>query len=523
MLSGVHKIRVPASLRFRLFAAFSAFALLMSTVFTALWILHDMPIYKANSVEKANLLAGQLSSSIRLPLFAGDREAVARYAGETARQHGVHRVIVLDEKGLVISDVSLSPGAPDAKHLKIEAGVVAGDFGPSVDQLMSGGAASRGKIGTVQLEMNDDELNRQIYSLLLTSIITGIVFWLLFMVIGYQIVRWATQSIEPLVNGLRTMHSGDYSARIATCGQDELAEAATAINQLAEALQLREAENARLNNELIDAMKNEVRDERRKIMAKLIQTNRMTSLGLLVSGAAHEINTPNGAIRLAGQKFARIWDGAARILDRMKRDEGDFLLGGVNYTVARIEVTNSLELIERCTGRIDQVLKNLRQYSIGEQSQLTENISINGVVNDALAIIAAHRQMEDIAIDRQLNEGIPPVTGNRYQLGQVVTNLLLNAVQAIPEGRRGTIAVITGRDDTTGDITVTVRDNGAGIADEVRGRLMEPFFSTRFEKGGSGLGLYISNYIVSEHNGSLTFDSGRDRGTSFTVRLPAAH
>jgi signal transduction histidine kinase len=144
------------------------------------------------------------------------------------------------------------------------------------------------------------------------------------------------------------------------------------------------------------------------------------------------------------------------------------------------------------------------------------------VVNDALSTINAHRQMEEISIDRQLPDGIPPVSGNRYQLGQVVTNLLLNAMQAIPEGDRGAIAVITGIDDKTGEVMVTVKDSGAGIPEEIRNKLMEPFFSTRFEKGGSGLGLYISNFIISEHNGSLTFDSATGRGTSFTVRLPAA-
>jgi signal transduction histidine kinase len=270
-------------------------------------------------------------------------------------------------------------------------------------------------------------------------------------------------------------------------------------------------------------MKSEVRDERRKIMAKLIQTNRMTSLGLLVSGAAHEINTPNGAIRLAGQKFSRVWNDATLILDRVSVDEGNFVLGGITYNHARVEVSNSLELINRCTGRIDQVLKDLRGYSLGEQSQVLENIDINLVVNDALSIISSHRQMENISVDRSLSDGISPVMGNRYKLGQVMTNLLLNAMQSIPVGSGGLITINTGVDGKTGEVIVTVKDNGEGIPEDISGKLMEPFFSTRMEKGGSGLGLYISNYIISEHNGSLTFESSVEKGTVFTVRLPAAN
>jgi signal transduction histidine kinase len=81
--------------------------------------------------------------------------------------------------------------------------------------------------------------------------------------------------------------------------------------------------------------------------------------------------------------------------------------------------------------------------------------------------------------------------------------------------------VVTGVDGKTGDVTVEIRDNGEGISGDIRDRLMEPFFSTRMDKGGSGLGLYISNYIISEHNGSLKFESNAGEGTVFTVRLPA--
>ncbi|MBT0665513.1 histidine kinase [Geobacter pelophilus] len=516
------KNRLPGSLRFRLFAAFSLFTLLMSAAFTCLWIAHDIPLFKRISAEKAELHAKQLSSRVRLPLFSGDKDAVAYYATETARQKGVHKVAVFDENGAAIAEVSLYSEAADKDFIKSEAKVTSGDFGPTVDQLMGGKASTARDIGKVRVVMNNEELNKQVLSLVATTTVTGLLFWLLFIFISYLIVRWATSSIKPLVNGLKAMHGGDYSARIVGCGQDELADAASAINDLASALQLREADNARLQNELIEAMKTEVQEERKKIMAKLIQTNRMTSLGLLVSSAAHEINTPNGAIRLAGQKFAKTWNDVVAILDKVAQDEGDFVLGGMQYSMSRIEVANSLELINRCTVRIDQVLKNLREYSIGEQSSLFEPISINRVVNDALSIINAHRLLEDISIDRQLPEGIPPVSGNRYQLGQVVTNLLMNAMQAIPAGDRGAIAVITGIDDKTGEVMVSVKDSGTGIPQEIRNRLMEPFVSTRLEKGGSGLGLYISNYIISEHNGSLTFDSAAGSGTTFTVRLPAA-
>lgn len=522
MFAAGRTILAPESLRFRLFAAFSLLTLLISATFTLTEIRHQIRLFRTQSVEKAALLSQHLSSQVRLPLYAGDRETVAMHSREIARQQGVHRVTVCDASGALVADIVPSGTSAKDNFIKGETPVFTGDFGPSIDQLMSGAQEEQTPIGRVVIEMNDAELNRHIRSIVLTSMITGFIYWLIFIGIALFIVRWATRSLQPLVHGIRALHDGDYTARIQSVGQDELADAAASINDLANALQMRDAENARLQQELADSMKNEVREERRKIMAKLIQTNRMTSLGLLVSGAAHEINTPNGAIRLAGQKFGRVWRDAVPVLDRVAADEGDFVLGGLNYSHARIEVTNSLELINRCTGRIEQVLKNLREYSIGEQSRLFEETSVNRVVEDALTIITAHKQMERIFLDRQLNEDIPPVKGNRFQLGQVIINLLLNAMQAIPEEMIGSIAVMTGVDEKTGDVTVTVRDNGKGIPEEIRNRLMEPFFTTRLDKGGSGLGLYISHYLIGEHNGSLTFESMPGEGTRFTVRLPAA-
>ncbi len=515
------KIRLPGSLRFRLFAAFSLFTFLISVAFTSLWIVQNIRLSRTSSTEKAELLARHLSTQIRLPLYAGDKGTVSTHAAEIARQKGVHRVCVYDPSGLLVSEVSLSGESVKGDSINAEADVSSGEFGPSVDQVMGGVSGETLSIGKVRVEMNNSELNNQIFSLIVTSAFTGFIFWVFFICIAYLIVRLATKSLEPLVNGLKAIHAGDYSAKIACIGDDELSIAASTINELAQTLLLREAENARLQQELIDSMKSEVRDERRSIMAKLIQTNRMTSLGLLVSGAAHEINTPNGAMRLAGQKFGRVWNDAVPILERVAADEGDFVLGGINYKHARIEVANSLELISRCTGRIDQVLKDLRDYSLGAQSRVLETIEINRVVSDALSIITAHRQMENILVDRQLPEDIPLVMGNRFQLKQVMTNLLLNAIQAIPEGGSGSIAIITQIDDKNREVTVTVSDNGEGIPDDIKGKLMEPFFSTRIEKGGSGLGLYISNYIINEHNGSLSFESTAGKGTVFTVRLPA--
>ncbi|NTW99980.1 MAG: GHKL domain-containing protein, partial [Geobacteraceae bacterium] len=114
---------------------------------------------------------------------------------------------------------------------------------------------------------------------------------------------------------------------------------------------------------------------------------------------------------------------------------------------------------------------------------------------------------------------LPKITGNQYQLEQVVVNLLLNAMQAIPDNK-GSVTIRTEYSAETAEVDIVVMDQGTGIRPEVRKHLFEAFFSTKIDKGGSGLGLYISNFIVSEHKGRLTIDSGKKGGTVATVHLP---
>ena len=167
------------------------------------------------------------------------------------------------------------------------------------------------------------------------------------------------------MQGVEKITQGDYSIRIPTESDDEPEQAAMAINDLAATLQDRERENRRLQAELLNAMKVEVQEERKLLMAKLIQTNRMTSLGLLVSSMAHEINNPNGAIRLAAQYMNKAWKDTLPVLKGIAREEGDFSIGGIPLSMAGEEIARSGENIIRNTERIETVIKNLRAYSLG--------------------------------------------------------------------------------------------------------------------------------------------------------------
>jgi len=118
-------------------------------------------------------------------------------------------------------------------------------------------------------------------------------------------------------------------------------------------------------------------------------------------------------------------------------------------------------------------------------------------------------------------DGLPPVEGSAAELEQVILNLILNALQALSDPRNG-VRVSTSLREETGHVVIAVVDEGTGIAPEILDRIMEPFFSTKLDSGGLGLGLSVSQEIMKNHRGTLTFRSDAGRGTEAYAELPAA-
>lgn len=508
------------SFRFRLFVIFTLSTALITVTFTSFYIAREINAGRKQAAERVRLLASLLASSVRLPLYAEDRQTLTILAAEAARYPHVYRVVIRNSTGTALVDLK-SGNQVSSDHIESETtAVTAETLAVAADSALTGAQPPPpATLGTVRIDLDTTEISRRIHRLTLAAAGIALGFWLIVLNVSYLILRKVTRSLNALMSGVETIRNGNYSARIETDADDEPGRAAHAINELAESLAAREAENRRLQQELFEAMRLEVQQEKKQLMAKLIQTNRMTSLGLMVSGMAHEINNPNGSIRLAGQYLGRSWKDTVPVLDGVLREEGDFSIGGIPYSVARGEIFNACDTIRRNTERIEHVIRDLRAYSLGERNEFRRDIDVNEVVNGALAIVRAHGQLGDVSLRVDLTDGLPPVTGNRHQLEQVAINLLLNAMQAMA-GRQGFVTVTTGIDGKSGEVQIVVSDEGEGISVEHREHIFEPFFSTRLDRGGSGLGLYISNFIVSEHHGRLDIHSVLGAGTRVTVRLP---
>ena len=262
-------------------------------------------------------------------------------------------------------------------------------------------------------------------------------------------------------------------------------------------------------------------EEAKHQQAQLIQANRMASLGTIVSGVAHEVNNPNNLIMFNAPMILSAWEDARPVLDAHFREHGDFPLGGLPYSEMREVVPRLAEGISGASARIRGIVANLKDFARQDKSRGHGPVDVNDVVRASVAILnheiikATHR------FEAAYAEGLPFVTGSAQELEQVVINLLNNALQALPSNRSA-IRVSTGRNPGTGEVEVVVADEGTGMSPEVLARTAEPFFSTRLDSGGLGLGLSISRSILKEHGGSLSFESEVGKGTRATVRLPAA-
>lgn len=262
-------------------------------------------------------------------------------------------------------------------------------------------------------------------------------------------------------------------------------------------------------------------EEARQIQAKLIHTNKMASLGVLSASIAHEINNPNNFILSNAQLFARIWDDAVKVLDEYRSENGEFVLGGLSFAEVRESSPRLVTGIVEGSRRINDIINNLKDLAREDRSAGGSRVDLNRVASLSASILNSQIRKCTERFRMELAADLPPVRGSLQQLEQVAINLVMNALQALPDKGRA-VEVATCYDRERGTVELRVSDEGVGIPPEIVGRMLEPFFTTKLDEGGTGLGLTITNSIIKEHHGELVCETRPGEGTTFTVRLPVA-
>ncbi|WP_236015263.1 transporter substrate-binding domain-containing protein [Geomonas anaerohicana] len=253
---------------------------------------------------------------------------------------------------------------------------------------------------------------------------------------------------------------------------------------------------------------------------QLVQADKLASLGTLVAGVAHEINNPNGLILLNLPRFEEVLRGSQPILDEYREQHGDFKLGRHSYDRLREELPHMLSETQDAAKRIKRIVAELKDFARRDSADLTELLDLNQCAQAALRLVENTVAKSSHQIVAHLADTLPRVKGNSQRIEQVIVNLLLNASQSL-EGTGKSIQISTRHDRFRDLVLLTVRDEGRGVEPEHLARLTDPFFTTKREEGGCGLGLSISAGIVKQHGGTLIFDSQPGFGTTVTLELPA--
>jgi signal transduction histidine kinase len=259
--------------------------------------------------------------------------------------------------------------------------------------------------------------------------------------------------------------------------------------------------------------------QQKQLQRQLMQADKLIALGTLVSGAAHEINNPNNFILLNSEILARAWKDIDPILEKYAAATEDFSLAGVPYNEARENIPKFISDISRGAERIKNIVQNLKDYARPAPSDMTEKVAVNAACQSAVNLLANRIKKFTHHFSTAYQNPLPAVKGNFQRLEQVMINLLLNSLQALPGPDRG-VTISTEYRENTDHLHIRVKDEGAGIPREHLGQVVNPFFTTKRDSGGLGLGLSICSTIIKDHGGQLQFDSRVGKGTTVTVTLP---
>lgn len=291
---------------------------------------------------------------------------------------------------------------------------------------------------------------------------------LLTVFLGYVFVKSLTQPVNILLDATEKLESGDLDHRIMGL-KDEFGIVASSFNRMAHSL--------------------------KEQMIKMQRTEQMMVLGELAAGLAHEIKNP-----LAGIKVS---------VEVMTEDE--------NIAVEDKEAM--LKVIEEIN-RIEALLKDLLNFAKPPKPQFML-VDLNEILDRTADFSLRHLSLKShdggtICIEKDLSAHLPEIKGDTLQLKQVFLNLLLNAVDAMPDG--GTLGIKTVHDEEDGSIRVEISDTGRGIDSEIRSKLFQPFVTTKPK--GTGLGLAITKRLIEQQGGDISVKNRNGRGTVFSVRFP---
>ncbi|ADZ90561.1 transporter substrate-binding domain-containing protein [Marinomonas mediterranea] len=256
---------------------------------------------------------------------------------------------------------------------------------------------------------------------------------------------------------------------------------------------------------------------------QLIQADKMTSLGVLVSGVAHEINNPTGLLLLNLPILKDAWHDILPLLDDIYAQDPSFSVAGLPYPRLKQELPFLLEEMQQSSERIRNIVNDLKDFARAQPDEIVHEVDLNELIKAAIRLVEKSIQKSTDQFSIHLDQRSPKIMANPQRIEQVIINLIINACDALQgsENSEKQLAISSNLSLDQKSVYLTVRDTGNGISSENLPRLTDPFFTTKRELGGTGLGLSVSAGIIKAHKGRLTFESELEKGTTVTAILPA--
>lgn len=353
-------------------------------------------------------------------------------------------------------------------------------------------------LGVVDVTMSLERVDRQMADLRFRSVLLSAVsvFVLSFFVILFT-RRFVQQPVQKLIEATESVGGLDLDRPLEITSRDEIGDLAQSFINMQEKLR----ESNRKINEFTQTLERRVEErteQLRETERKLIQSDRLASLGQLAASVAHEINNPLSGVINFGKLMQRLMAEGEIPKDRM-----DDFRGYLDHVVT--ETVRS--------GRIVRDLLAFSRHSTPRRAAA----DFNGIVRRTLSVINHRLELGHIDSEVDLSEDMPEVTCDASQIQQIVTNLVLNAAEAMEEG---TVTVRTRFDPSRRMVRLEVADTGSGIPRAHLSKIFDPFFSTKEEGTGIGLGLAVVYGIVNAHGGQIDVKSVVDQGTTFIVSIP---
>ncbi len=284
--------------------------------------------------------------------------------------------------------------------------------------------------------------------------------------VSYLIFSKILSSLKKIENMAKSISEGNFNKVEGNPPKDELGSVTEAINSMFEELKNRED--------------------------KILQSKKLASLGILTAGVAHELGNPLNNISMTAQAYMELYEALSR------EDK-------IGY----------MEKIQEETERIKGIVQNLLDFSKPKKADFKET-EINGVVRKTLKLVQNMLHVSGIETKLNLQDRLPPVFIDENKIQEVLINLIINAIQAMPP--RGELSIVTHLAPEENYVVVEVRDTGKGIPPEFLDHIFDPFFSTKGVEG-TGLGLFVSYSIIKNHSGNLKVKSQMGVGTTFIIEL----